>query len=993
MEKKYFKSIEELRIDTSRENDIHAAGDKFYILDAQREALTLPSTTRRDFLKAFGFTIASAAVATSCEQPVRKAIPFLIQPEGIIPGKASYYASTFYDGIDYCSVLVKVRDGRPIKIEGNSLSSVTKGGTNARTQASVLNLYDNARHKNPSKNGSEISWEQLDSEVTAKIREASSSNKKIVILTSSVISPSTNAAINDFASAFAGTELVTYDAFPASGMLDANESSFGVPFIPSYRFDKADLIVSFDADFLGSWLSPVEYTKQYIVNRKLVDGQRKMSRHIHFEGAMSLTGSNADYRVQLRPSHQKMVLARLLSELRQQSGSATPGLGDASNDVKELAKNLMQHKGKSLVVCGSNSRDEQLLVNEINQLLGNYGATIETDIQLKTRQGLNHRVTRLVEEMNAGKVGALIIMDVNPLYDYPQAAQFAQGLQKVGMSIALNVISDETSAATTFVGPDHHYLEAWNDAEVKTGFYSLSQPAIRPIFNTRSAQESLLKWSGNNTDFRSYIKAYWQKNLFAADNSYLSFESFWNAKLHDGVFESGRKETVAVAYTADAVNEVLASLAGKTMADSIDLVLYTNVGVGTGKHANNPWLQELPDPVTKACWDNYVMISPRLAEELKISDEQLVTINDSITLPAIIQPGQEYKTLAVALGYGRQNTGVPANGVGQNAYPLLGSEAGNISFYVAGVALSPQNSSYPVARTQSHHSLEGRELLRETTLEEYLENPQAGNEAHFEAEHHKKSMYPKVEFDGMHWGMAIDMNACTGCNACVVACSSENNVPVVGKEQVLASREMHWIRIDRYYNGDINDPEVVRQPVMCQHCDNAPCENVCPVAATTHSNEGINQMAYNRCIGTRYCANNCPYKVRRFNFLDYTGADSFKGNRMDPTEMTTDLRRLVLNPDVTIRAKGVIEKCSFCVQRIQEKKLVAKTENRELRDGEIVPACAQACAAEAIVFGNLNDKNSKVSRYFASERNYHLLEEVHTLPSVGYLTKVKNKSV
>lgn len=993
MENKYFKSLEELRVDPSRELEEQSAGDKSFILKLQRESAALPPTSRRDFLKAFGFTIASAAVASSCEQPVRKAIPFLIQPESIIPGKASYYASTFYDGIEYSSVLVKVRDGRPIKIEGNSLSSVTKGGTNARTQASVLNLYDNARYKAPLKDGSETSWEQVDAEVIGKLKEINNRNGKIVLLSSTVISPSTTAAIEEFAQVFPVVQHVEYDVISASGILEANHASFGQAFVPSYRFDKADLIVSFDADFLGSWLSPVEYTKQYVKNRKLVDGQKKMSRHIQFEGAMSLTGSNADYRVQMRPSHQNLVLANLLNELKALNGELKASMPEVSQDVKSLAAELMKHKAASLVVCGSNNKKTQLLVNEINNLLGNYGVTIETDVILKSRQGIDSRMTQLVSEMNEGKVDALIVLDVNPHYDYPEATKFAEGLKKVALTVSMPVVTDETSAAVTYICPDHHYLEAWNDAEIKTGFYSLAQPAIRPIFNTRAAQESLLRWAGNTTDFRTYISNYWEKNLYSKTDGLTGFTSFWNKCLHDGIFESGEKDLVAVAYANAASIEAFESVKGSSAGDVIDLVLYSNVSVGSGKHANNPWLQELPDPVTKACWDNYIMISPRLAEELNVIDEQLMSINGSVTLPVIVQPGQEYKTVAVALGYGRQQTGVPANGVGKNLYPMLPLIEGTKSFDVYNVQLAVEAGTYPLAKTQSHHSMEGRALIRETSLEAYLEDPQSGNEARLEVKKHLKTLYPEATFDGLHWGMAIDLNACTGCNACVVACSSENNVPVVGKDQVIASREMHWIRIDRYYKGDPNDPEVVRQPVMCQHCDNAPCENVCPVAATTHSNEGLNQMAYNRCIGTRYCANNCPYKVRRFNFLDYTGADSFKGNRYDPTDMTTDLRRLVLNPDVTTRAKGVIEKCSFCVQRIQEKKLVAKTEDRQLRDGEVVPACAQACPAEAIVFGNLNDKNSKVSQYFASERNYHLLEEIHTLPSVGYLTKVKNKTV
>ncbi|PKP52696.1 MAG: hypothetical protein CVT92_07485 [Bacteroidetes bacterium HGW-Bacteroidetes-1] len=994
MENKYFKSLDELTIDTTREIETTQAGDKGFILESQNEVKSIATASRRDFLKAFGFTIASAAIASSCEQPVRKAIPFLIQPEGLIPGKAAYYASSFFDGIDYCSVLVKVRDGRPIKIEGNTLSSVTRGGTSARVQASVLGLYDNGRHKTPLLKGEETTWDQVDEKIIQKLTSIKDKQGKVVILSSTIISPTTKAAIAAFMDAYPGTDHVQYDVLSASGILKANETSFGKAFVPSYRFDKANLIVAFDADFMGSWLSPIEFTKQYMQNRKLTNGQRAMSRHIHFEGAMSLTGSNADNRVQIKPSQQKLVLANLLHELRKIEGGETSASIPASPvDIVSLASDLLKNKERSLVISGSNDTQEQLLVNAINQLLGNYGSTIETDIHLKLRQATDEKMDALVEQMNAGEVDGLIIYDVNPVYDYNKKDRFIEGLKKVDLTVAMPVFDEETSAFVEFVCPDHHYLEAWNDAEIKTGFYSLAQPAIRPIFKTRAAQESLLRWTGNSADYHQYLMSFWETQIFPKAVNELFFTAFWNTKLHDGVFESGEKEDSGLEFTQDPSNEVLVNLKETDNPSAIEMVFYTNVSVGTGKHANNPWLQELPDPVTKACWDNYIAISPRLAQELNINDEQLVSVNGLPALPVLIQPGQQYKTLSVALGYGREKGGVPANGVGKNMFPLLTTNNGNKTYWIGDVNIEVVEGTYAVARTQSHHSMEGRALVRDTSLEAYLENPESGNEVRKEIKAHLKSLYPKAEFDGFHWGMAIDLNSCTGCNACVVACSAENNVPVVGKEQVINSREMHWIRIDRYYKGDPEDPELVRQPVMCQHCDNAPCENVCPVAATTHSNEGLNQMAYNRCIGTRYCNNNCPYKVRRFNFFDYTGSDSFKGNRYDPAEMTTDLRRLVLNPDVTVRSKGVIEKCSFCVQRIQEKKLEAKTENRMLKDGDVVPACAQSCPADAIVFGNLNDKNSKVSKYFADERNYHLLEEIHTLPSVGYLTKVKNKTI
>ncbi|WP_430974004.1 4Fe-4S dicluster domain-containing protein [Sunxiuqinia rutila] len=992
MKEQYYKSLDDLIYDARQAAEEVDSGDRKSILQMKKESRS-EATSRRDFLKLFGFTIASAAIATSCQQPVQKAIPFLIQPEKIIPGEASYFASTYFDGNDYCSVLVKVRDGRPIKIEGNALSPVTRGGTNARTQASVLGLYDNKRHKNPKFKEKKISWEDADQQILEALAEIKAKEGKLVLLTGTIISPSTKAVIQEFLAAHPGAEHIQYDVISASGMLQANEQSYGKAFIPAYDFSKADLIVSFDADFLGSWLSPIEYTKQYSERRKLVDGQRSMSRHLHFEGGMSLTGSNADERIQIRPSQEKLVIANLYNELKKLAGEQPVNLAASPVDITKVADELIAKKGKSLVVSGSNDAETQLLVNAINELLGNYGNTIRTDVHLKLRQAMDADMAGLVGRMEAGQVDGLILYDVNPVYDYPQGERFKTALQQVPLSIALPILGEETSEHVQYICPDHHYLEAWNDAEVRSGSYSLAQPTIRPIFKTRSAQESLLKWAGNPVDFHTYVQNYWEKNIYPQAQSGQAFIDFWNSKLHDGIFESGRKEDGLSAYNGERVPTILAQVKGLKGNDALELNLYTNVSVGTGKQANNPWLQELPDPVTKICWDNYAAVSPKLAKELELEDEQLVMINDFGPIPVVVQPGQEHRTISVALGYGRVNLGTPEGTVGKNAFPLVASENGSLRYTLEQVNLQKVEGDYQLAKTQSHHSMEGRNLVRETTLEDYLANPASGNQMREELKSHLKSLYAQRKFDGFHWGMAIDLNSCTGCNACVVACSAENNVPVVGKEQVIMAREMHWIRIDRYYKGDPDNPELVRQPVMCQHCDNAPCENVCPVAATTHSNEGVNQMAYNRCIGTRYCNNNCPYKVRRFNFFDYTGADAMPGNTIDPAEMTTDLRRLVLNPDVTVRAKGVIEKCSFCIQRIQEKKLTAKNESRQLQDGEVVTACAQSCPADAIVFGDLNNKESRISKFFEDERNYHLLEELHTLPSVGYLTKVKNKTV
>lgn len=951
-------------------------------------AIKAPSS-RRDFLKVFGFSIASAAIAASCEQPVRKAIPYLIKPESITPGNANYYASTFFDGSDYCSILVKVRDGRPIKIEGNKLSSVTLGGTNARTQASVLGLYDTARYRNPSINGQTADWKVADRQITDQLSKLSQQGKTIILLTSTIISPSTKSVIKAFLNTYPTARHIQYDSISASGILEANKLVFDLPAIPSYHFEKARTIVSFGADFLGTWLSPVEYTKQYITGRKLSKNQQTMSRHIHLEGGMSLTGSNADDRIVIRPSRERKILANLYQKISHQFNGQSPDLQDTIPEIDQITEELLKNAGQSLVISGSNNIECQVLVNGINHILGNYGNTIDLNTPLYIRQGIDRETMDMVESMNASGVGGIIFYGTNPLYNYPESDQFMAGLKKCELSVSLANMREETAEAVQYLCPDNHYLESWNDAEIKKGFLSLAQPVIHKIFNTRSAQDSLLRWSGSETTYDQHLKNYWKKNIYPLSKPTGSFYKFWTKSLQDGIFEIKSRQTANLNYDEKAIREVLEKNVEKTDA-SYELILYENISAGDGRQANNPWLQELPDPVSKVCWDNYAAISPKLAGELSIQNESLLSLNNTCIVPVLIQPGQEYKTISVALGYGRTAAGQVAENVGVNAFPLVKMDKTR-NYALENIQINVAAGTYPLAITQTHHSMEGRAIIRETTLEEYLTNPSSGNEMHEETEKHNISLYKKHHFKGHHWGMAIDLNACVGCSACIIACSSENNVPVVGKKEVSRVHEMHWIRIDRYYKGNPDNPEVLRQPVMCQHCDNAPCENVCPVAATNHSDEGLNQMAYNRCIGTRYCNNNCPYKVRRFNFWDYTMADAIPFNTKDPAGMTLDLKRLVLNPDVTVRAKGVIEKCSMCVQRIQEKKLNARLENRTLNDGEIITACAQACPADAIVFGDLNDPKSRISQLFEDERNYHLLEELHTLPSTGYLTRVRNK--
>jgi Fe-S-cluster-containing dehydrogenase component/anaerobic selenocysteine-containing dehydrogenase len=978
---KYWKSIEEKEGKEIQSHETGPSTNGLLNLLEQKETLT---ANRRDFLKLFGFSVGVAAVASSCEMPVKKAIPYLVKPENITPGKASYFATSAFIENQFAGLLVKVRDGRPIKIEGNELSKFTKGRSSARMQAAILSLYDTHRFKNPEKKGIKTDWGTVDKEIMGQLQALRANNKKVVILTSTIISPSTLAVLENFKKEYPNVETVTYDAISASGILEANLNTFGKAMIPSYHFNKAKVVVNFGADFMGTWMDPIGFANDFAKTKDPeADGFSKL---IQYESIMSLTGSNADKRIVIRPSEEKIVLSNLYNAIAKATGGKTFNMPQTTHGIDEAAKELLLNRGASIVVSGSNDPGNQMIVNAINQLLGNYGQTIDINTPLKLKQGLDRDIVKLKKDLAQGKVGGIIFYQVNPVY---HLTGFLEHIKDLELSVTLNAQPDETSVWANYACPDHNYLESWNDFEPTPGQYHLAQPTIAPIFDTRQAQESLLKWAGEDTTYYDFMRQYWQGQIFPRNNETLSFENFWNQSLQAGTTilpSSGYNASFDMAQVSQVLDNIK-----QPAPQGLEIVLYEKTGIASGELANIPWLQEMPDPVTKMTWDNYLTVSPTYARENGLKTGDVVLLNEKIKIPVFIQPGQAFNTAGLALGYGRSNAGRVADGTGVNAYPLVVFKGENRLYHSDGHTLEKTYDQHEIATTQTHHSMEGRPLIRETTLEAFLEDPASGNEMHEKIQKHHTTLYKKHEYPGHHWGMAIDLTKCTGCSACVIACQVENNIPVVGKTEVRRVHEMHWIRIDRYYKGDDANPEVVRQPVMCQHCDNAPCENVCPVAATTHSSEGINQMAYNRCIGTRYCNNNCPYKVRRFNYFDYNGADAIKGNEHDMVGLTLDLPRMVLNPDVTIRAKGVIEKCSFCVQRIQEKKLDAKLEGRELRDGEITPACAQACPSEAIVFGDTNDPDSNISKHFANPRNYHLLEELHTLPSVGYLTKIRNK--
>lgn len=996
--KKYWKGLEELQ-NTKEfvESNKNEFAEPLPIEEVLNEAGLSTITPRRDFLKAMGFGLGAVTLAACQTTPVHKSIPYLVKPEEIVPGIPNYYTSSFNGH----SVLVKTREGRPIKIEGNPNCLLSKGRLDAKGQASVLDLYDVSKLKAPMQNNAEASWDKIDQYVKGELAKVQAGGKKIRIISSTINSPSGKSVIADFSAKYPNTKHIQVDAVSYTGMIKANENSFGKPVLPRYHFDKANVIVSFGADFLGTWISPVEYNRQYASNRNNDSlKNKKMSRHIQFETGMSMTGTNADARIPLKPSEEGIALLNLYNALGG-SLSVTKKLSNNPNAEKAIllaAKELSAAKGKSLVVCGSNDVSSQILVNAINSLLGNYGSTIDLDNPSYQYAGNDAEFVEFINEMKRGEVGAVFFLNSNPAYDYVNAKEFTDALSKVALRVSFADRLDETASLCNVNAPNHHYLESWNDANPFEGYYTIVQPAINPVNNTRYAEQGLLVWSDNAVkDYYQYVQNNWAANVLPKAGK------TWKELLQIGSVYLGEKSGGTYTFSRD-LNTVAQTIVNQSNAlakggDSIELHLYQNVAIGDGKAANNPWLQELPDPVSKVTWDNYVAIAPKYAEKLGYSEFDVVEVKTdkyTITLPLLIQPGQATGTVSIAVGYGRTKAG-KAGDAGQNAYPFVNFVNGTFQTATA-ATITKVDGHYELAQTQTHHSFEGRNIIRETTLKDYLKDPTSGTGHRHTNE---ADLWKEYEHPGHNWVMAIDLNACTGCGACIVACNAENNIPVVGRDEVRRRREMHWLRIDRYYSynedgnsvteekeikhlDNMDNVSVIHQPMMCQHCDHAPCETVCPVLATVHSSEGLNHMAYNRCIGTRYCANNCPYKVRRFNWFNY-----WNDSRFD-NYMNNEFTQLVLNPDVTVRSRGVMEKCSMCIQRIQAGKLQAKMEKRPVKDGDIKVACQQTCPTNAIIFGDGNDPNSEVSKALKSERTYYVLEEINTKPGIGYQTKVRN---
>ena len=980
------------------------------------ETLEDSSTSRRDFLKYVGFSTAAATLA-ACEGPVIKSVPYVVQPEQIRPGVANYYATAIADGFDFGSVLIKTREGRPIKVE-NNIDAPVLGGANARVHASVLSLYDVKRLQGPKANGTDISWEDLNLQVGAKLKALAATGKEVIILTQTFASPTTSKIVSDFIAAYPNVKQVTYDSVSESAALDAFEAAYGVRALADYDFSKADAIVSVGADILGDWQGggyDSAYSKKRVPHRD--HGKAQMSQHFQFEANMTLSGAAADFRVPATPTQQKNILAHLYAALTGTSVSGTLGVGMQAK-LDKAVEALKAAGSKAVVVSGIHEVGAQQLVLAINNHI--QSEVMNANTPRLIRQASATEVAQVVTAVKNGTIGGLITVGVNPALTLADGAAFAEGLKKLDFSVAFSLKEDETALASQYIAAVPHYLEAWGDYEFKAGSFALAQPTIRPLFDTKQFQDVLLAWTGSSQTYYDAIQANWSNAVIGS--------SSWNTVLHDGFFQT--EVTTENNYQGTDLSAEAAALAAAS-SKGLELTLYTKTGMGDGQQANNPWLQEFPDPITRVSWDNYITVAAADAEAaglknvnvangaLNGSYAQVTVGGTTLTVPVIIQPGQAKGSVGLALGYGEKAGLQEEMQVGVNAFAFY-----NDFNTVQEASIRLADGFHEFACVQLHNTLMGRgDIIKETTLEvfntkdkEYWNAIPLVSKNHMEEEVTSEGVDMWQNFDrsiGHHFNLSIDLNACTGCGACVIACHSENNVPVVGKTEVRRSRDMHWLRIDRYYSSETTfagdnetkdnidglgdslttfgemenpseNPQVTFQPVMCQHCNHAPCETVCPVAASSHGRQGQNHMAYNRCVGTRYCANNCPYKVRRFNWFLYNQNDEFDYH------MNNDLGRMVLNPDVVVRSRGVMEKCSMCIQKTQKTILDAKLDGRPIEDGEFQTACSNACSNGAMTFGDINDKESEITKLKENDRMYHLLESVGTKPNVMYQTKVRN---
>jgi molybdopterin-containing oxidoreductase family iron-sulfur binding subunit len=952
---------------------------------------------RRSFLKLMSASLALAGVSTACTvQPEELIVPYVRQPEEEIPGRPLFFATAMTLGGVATGLLVESHEGRPTKIEGNPDHPASLGATDLYAQASILTLYDPDRSQSILQFGEIRPWTAFITAIRAGLSaQAATKGAGLRILTETVVSPTLAAQMQQVLVAHPAAKWIQWEPVPVSDNLRAGARlALGQLLHPVYDFSRADVVVSLDADFLSSeGAANLRYARQFASRRRLDSDPDRLNRLYVAEPTPSVTGMSADHRLPLKASAVDGLARAIAARIGVGVTGAAPAGADAYVDA--IAQDLTAHRGASIVLAGEAQPPAvHALAHAMNQALGNVGTTVTYLLPPEVVPSDQHAALReLVSDINAGRVQMLIIVgESNPVQTAPADLAFADAMSKVQTRFHSGLFFDETATLCQWHVPGAHYLEAWSDARTLDGTVSIVQPLIEPMYGAKSSHE-IVQTLLDRPERSGYdlVREHWMSQpqgaaVMAAARAAATppplpltpdqlasaaFEKAWRRWLHDG-FIAGTAFT-AVAPPATPPSAIPAAAAP---IDGIEVNFRRDPTIYDGRFANNGWLQELPKPVTKLTWDNAALIAPATAERLDLGNGDLVEVTHDgrrLRIPVWINPGHAADALTIHVGYGRTRAGRVGNAAGFSAYVLRGSA----SPWFGAATVTPLDDTYRLVSTQDHWTIEGRNVVRSAALDEYKAQPAFAREMEHLKLQRPISLYPPREYTGTQWGMAIDLNTCTGCGTCVVACQAENNIPVVGKEQVGRNREMHWLRVDRYYEGSLDNPATFAQPMPCQQCENAPCEMVCPVAATVHSDEGLNDMVYNRCVGTRYCSNNCPWKVRRFNFLLY----------QDWNTQTIKLQR---NPDVTVRSRGVMEKCTYCVQRINSARIQAKREDREIRDGEVLTACQAACPTSAIVFGNINDPSSAVARLKASPRNYATLEELNTRPRTTYLAAVRN---
>ncbi|GAB4295345.1 MAG: TAT-variant-translocated molybdopterin oxidoreductase [Ignavibacteriaceae bacterium] len=965
----------------------------------------LSNLSRRKFLALLGASAALAGAGCEDYRDKGEIISYNQKPENLTIGKPAYYASTCNSCPSACGILVKTREGRPIKIDGNPDHPVNKGKICAKGQASILNLYDPERIKEPLKNDNgnfrSISWDQADNEIRKALNWAG--EKQIAIVTHSVFSPTQKKLLDLFKEKYSSARIYSYELFDENLRNSAWQKCYGTDQFPVIKWNKAKVIVSLEGDFLGTDGNKIENARLFAEGRD-VNNTKSFNRLYVVEGNLSLTGINADYRLRVNPSLMYEFSLTILGELKK---NGLPGINDRFSVYTAdrfnskyglnkkyfslLIDDLIANRGSSIIYCGKTLPEEvHTVVNYLNDILGN------TDLYSETEKPKQHhrladdkQLSELVSDINQGKVSVLLNIGANPVYHFPSKYDFGKVISKVSTVVSLTERENETSVLSDYVLPVNHMLESWGDAETREGIFSLQQPVISPIHNTRQAEAILLNWlsdeSYSDKAYHNFLMKNWEDKIFPTLSVAADFSKFWVAALHDGVVTGKSVINKPNPFNQD----LLFNLPEPVQNDGYTLVLKESAFIGDGRFASNGFLQELPHPVSKITWDNYAAISKTTAEELGVDNNDVIEINSGemkLQIPVLVQPGSSDKTLTIELGYGRTTAGIVGTGVGFNANKFLKKKN---QFILNDITISRAGFSYKLVSTQEHYAFDKgltkdiekkRGIIREGTLDEYLKNPDFLYE---HGRHELESVYNSHPYTGVKWGMSIDLNKCLGCGECIIACNVENNIPVVGKDQVDAGREMMWLRIDRYYSGSVEEPKVSTQPMLCQHCDQAPCENVCPVVATNHSPDGLNQMIYNRCVGTRYCSNNCPYKVRRFNFFNFR--DHYRNGLQEAEEIS-----LMYNPEVTVRSRGVMEKCTFCIQRISEARAEAIRENRDVRGSDVQTACQEACPTDAIHFGDINNEKEEFYNYRNHKLGYYVLEELNIHPNVTYIAKLRN---